>query len=331
MPPSKAARAKASSKSPVKPVAKSAAKAAPKAVPKAVQEPLPMPRRALGRGLSSLIPPSAAVTSTGSGYRTLPIERLKPNKKQPRKHFDEGALSELTHSIRTQGILQPILVRKLGNDYEIVAGERRWRAATRAGLREVPTVVKELSDSHALQLALIENIQRSDLDPIEEAEAYYRLCNEHKLTHEELAEAVGKNRVTITNSLRLLKMPQAVLTLLMEGKLTASHVRPLMPLEDDKLMVRLAEEFAGRKVSVQQAKERVAQVMAQLKKTFKGRSGASKTTAGKSEGVRHLEEQLQSYLKTKVVLDFVGTSGEIRIKCPDLTVLDDVVEKIMTA
>lgn len=319
MPPPKSARAKAG------------AKAAPKTITKKAPEPLPMPRRALGRGLSSLIPPSAAATSTGSGYRTLPIERLKPNKKQPRKIFDEAALAELAHSIRTQGILQPILVRKLGDDYEIVAGERRWRAATRAGLREVPTVVKDLSDSHALQIALIENIQRSDLDPIEEAEAYHRLCEEHKLTHEELAEAVGKNRVTITNSLRLLKMPQAVLQLLMEGKLTASHVRPLIPLEDEKLMVRLAEEFAGRKVSVQQAKERVAQVMAQLKKTSKGRGAASRGATGKSEGVKHLEEQLQSYLKTKVILDVAGTSGEIRIKWHGLAVLDDIVEKIMPA
>ena len=291
--------------------------------------PAPLPRRALGRGLSSLIPPPAAVTTTGSGYRTLPIERLKPNKKQPRKMFDETALAELTHSIRTQGVLQPILVRKLGDDYEIVAGERRWRAATRAGLREVPTVVKDLSDSHALQVALIENIQRSDLDPIEEAEAYHRLVDEHSLTHEELAEAVGKNRVTITNSLRLLKMPKAVLQLLIEGKLTASHVRPLIPLEDEKLMVRLAEDFAGRKMSVQQVKDKVAQVMAQGKRGGKGK-GAAKSAKRPGDGAAHVEEQLQRYLNTKVRVQASGQKGTIEIHFHSLDSLDDILDKIVS-
>lgn len=297
--------------------------------PKPTASPSPMPRRALGRGLSSLIPPPAAATTTGSGYRTLPIERIKPNKKQPRKMFDEAALAELTHSIRTQGVLQPILVRKLGDDYEIVAGERRWRAATRAGLREVPTVVKELSDSHALQVALIENIQRSDLDPLEEAEAYHRLVQEHKLTHEELAEAVGKNRVTITNSLRLLKMPKAVLQLLVEGKLTASHVRPLIPLDDDKLIIRLAEDFAGRKVSVQQAKDKVAQVLAQQKKSARAKGSAKSAKGGRTEGVVHIEQQLQSHLNTKVRVLASGNKGTIEIHFHALDALDDILDKIM--
>lgn len=325
MPQAKSARSKVA--------AKPAPKSAAKAMPKVAKEAAPLPRRALGRGLSSLIPPPAAITTTGTGYRTLPIERLKPNKKQPRKIFDETALAELTHSISIQGVLQPILVRKMGDDYEIVAGERRWRAASRAGLREVPTVIKDLSDSHALQIALIENIQRADLDPLEEAEAYHRLTEEHKLTHEELAEAVGKNRTTITNSLRLLKMPKEVLQLLIEGKLTASHVRPLMPLSDEKLMIRLAEDFAGRAVSVLQAKEKVAQVINGLKKSGRSKGSIARTEKSGGEGARHIAEQLQRYLNTKVGLKTIDGRvgrGQIVIDYHTFDALDGILDKIMT-
>ncbi len=161
------------------------------------------PRRALGRGLAALIPGgdvTAPTATAATGLRKLPIDKIRPNPKQPRKNFDEMALEELAQSIRAHGILQPIVVRKAGSAYEIVAGERRWRAAGRAGLQEVPALVKDLSDALTLQLALIENIQRQDLDPLEEAEAYGRLVREYNLTHEKLAEAMGKSRSTVWES-----------------------------------------------------------------------------------------------------------------------------------
>lgn len=321
--PTKAA-AKAPAKGPSKPAPKAQAKAAP------VLKNEPMPRRALGRGLSSLIPPAAASTSTGNGYRTLPIERLTPNASQPRKVFDEAELAELTHSVRTQGVLQPIIVRKLGDTYQIVAGERRWRAATRAGLREVPTIVKDLSDTHALQVALIENIQRSDLDPLEEAQAYRHLIDEHELTHEALAEAVGKNRATISNSMRLLNLPPEILQLLASGKVNAAHVRPLLVLPDTKTMVRLAEDFAGRRVSVREAETRAKQAMAELTKSTRAAKRAKKAMGGHdSVSLTHITDQLQSRLGTKVAIHVKGKKVKLEVSCPNFEVFDDVLEKIM--
>jgi ParB family chromosome partitioning protein len=228
-------------------------------------------------------------------------------------------------------VLQPIIVRKLGDGYEIVAGERRWRAATRAGLREVPTIVKDLSDSHALQVALIENIQRSDLDPLEEAQTYRRLVDDHDLTHEALAEAVGKNRATITNSLRLLNLPQGVLDLLVAGKLTAGHVRPLMTLSDPKVMVRLAEEFAGRKTTVREAETRAKQAMAEITRRTRSNRSAKKAQTGEDNiSSANVTEQLQRHLNTKVQVRVKGKKGSIEIFFHNFEALDDILEKILS-
>jgi ParB family chromosome partitioning protein len=315
---------------------------APKATPARASKPVPAAqgrgstaqgkdpgtKRALGRGLASLIPPAAATTTSGTGYRTLGIERLVPNPKQPRKTFEETGLEELASSIRVQGLLQPILVRKLGDKYEIVAGERRWRAAMRAGLREVPTVVKELTDTHALQLALIENIQRRDLDAIEEAQAYQQLVQEHDLTHEELAEALGKSRANISNTMRLLRLPPQVSRLLAEGKLGAGHVRPLLALTDDKLIIKLAEDFARRKVTAREAEALAKRAGSAGKKD----QAAERRAEPKADAAASaIADQLRGYLGAKVELHSRGKKGSIEIHFNSYDELDDLLDRIMTA
>jgi ParB family chromosome partitioning protein len=262
----------------------------------------------------------------------LPVERIAPNKAQPRKAFEPQALQELADSIRVQGVLQPIIVRRHGDDYQIVAGERRWRAATQAGLREVPAIVKELTDIATLQVALIENIQRRDLDPLEEADAYQRLIQEHNLTHDELAEAVGKNRVTITNSLRLLKLPEGVLKFLSAGEITAGHARALLGVPNPTQAVRLAEDIVGRKMSVRDAEARAKQLQ---------RSGRSKDVAAapgdaagpvgtRSAAVVDIEERLQRHLGTRVrVVQGGRGEGHLEVHFHGLDALEDLLDRIL--
>lgn len=271
----------------------------------------------------SISAPAAAHSSVG--FRTLPIERVTPNKDQPRKTFDAKALGDLSESVKLQGILQPIIVRRVGDDYQIVAGERRWRAAQQAGLREIPAIIKELTDISTLQIALIENIQRRDLDPIEEADAYRRLIDEHKLTHDELAEAVGKNRVTITNSLRLLKLPEAVLRLLTSGELTAGHARALIGVPSAAQAVRLAEEIVGRKMSVRDAEIRAKQLQGTPKS---GQSGARPKAAARPPGILDIEERLQRHLGTKVRIQCEKNQGRIEVYYHGLDALEDLLDKI---
>jgi ParB family chromosome partitioning protein len=285
------------------------------------------PRKALGRGLAALMPsaPAAkpAASPTSTGYRVLPIERVHPNKTQPRKHFDETALSELVSSITTQGVLQPIVVRKSGEEYEIVTGERRWRAATRAGLNEIPAGVKDFSDMVALEVALIENLQRQDLDPLEEAEAYGRLIREHKLTHDQVAEAVGKSRSAVTNTLRLLKLPEPVLAMLADGRLTAGHARALMQLGDKNTILRVADDFVGRRASVRDAENKVRQLTKGKKKT------AAAEEEGTSPAEASVEERLQRALGTKVRLRQRHGKGHIEIHFHSLDALDGLLDKLL--
>lgn len=292
------------------------------------------PRKALGRGLAALMPGASSVPQSQlpgvqtAGLRMLPIERLKPHPKQPRKHFAAEGIAELADSIKLQGVLQPIIVRREGDDYQIVAGERRWRAATAAGLQEVPTIVKELSDTQTLQIALIENIQRRDLDPIEEADAYRRLITEHALTHDELAEAVGKNRVTITNSLRLLKLPEEVLDMLSAGKLTAGHARALLALSNPKQVLRVAEDLVGRRASVRDAEIKVKQIL-QASKNLKPVAANDEKTVKRSAGVVDIEERLQRALGSKVRVVHNKGRGHIEIDFHSLDALEDLLDKLM--
>lgn len=214
--------------------------------------PSPKKKAALGRGLGSLM--GEAQTETGYSLESegtkVPLKSVKPNPHQPRTHFEEGQLQELAASIRENGVLQPLLVRRKGSTYEIIAGERRYQASKIAGLDEVPVIVKEVDDNKVLELALIENLQRSDLNPIEEAKGYKQLISKSGMTQEALSKAVSKSRSSITNALRLLDLPEQVQTFLFEGKLTAGHARAILAVPFEEQRIRLAEKVVQDGLSV---------------------------------------------------------------------------------
>lgn len=222
-------------------------------------------RPALGRGLSALIPGASAArpagTSSEDGPQTLPTGHVRAATNQPRTRFDERALVELTASISANGILQPIVVRRAGpDDYVIIAGERRFRAANRAGLLDVPVVIREATDAEAFELALVENIQRQDLDPLEEAEAYRHLVDTYRMTQEQIARRVGKDRATVANALRLLKLPQALQTIMGNGRLTAGHARALLTMPEVADQIALGHRAADEGWSVRETERRARAV-----------------------------------------------------------------------
>ena len=283
-------------------------------------------KKVLGRGLSALIP--SAPQSLGNelnkkGLLTVAIERVVPNDRQPRSHFDAAALDELAQSIRENGVLQPILVRKLDEkEYQIIAGERRWRAAQRAGLHEVPVIVKELDDRAAFAIALIENIQRSDLNAIEEALAYERLLDEHEFTQEALAQRVGKDRSTITNSLRLLKLPERVRTFVVEGKLSMGHARALLGLEEPKQIEKAALELVQNGGSVRDAEKLVQKLKA-------GNDAQPQEKKRLSAEALALIDTLQSALGTRVRLVENEGKGKIEVDFHSLAELDRLVDRLL--
>lgn len=208
----------------------------------------------LGKGLNAIFIENDSEDNNGSV--TLKISEIEPNRSQPRKEFDEKALSELAESISNHGLLQPLLVRPLPlGGYQIVAGERRYRACRMAGITEVPVIIRELGDTETMEIALIENLQREDLTPIEEALGYKVLIDEHGFSQEDVAQSVGRSRPAIANSLRLLKLPQSILDLVSDGKISAGHARALLTLEDEKLMQELAEEIIKKDLSVRQVEK----------------------------------------------------------------------------
>lgn len=271
----------------------------------------------LGRGISALLPhanapaESPASTKTAGGVVNLAIEAIEPDRLQPRRHFDEERIEELAASIRAKGVIQPILVRKEGSTYRIVAGERRWRASQRAGLKVVPALVKEVTERQAFELALIENIQREDLNAVEEAEAYRRLIDEFGLTQEACAERVGKDRSSIANSLRLLRLPNEVKEALIEGTLNMGHARALLGLGDDDAIRRAAGEVMAKRLSVRQTEQLVRRQKAAPKKT----DAAKADDAARATQVKAIEERLQRALGTRVRLADRGKGrGRIEIE-----------------
>lgn len=229
-------------------------------------------RRALGRGLSSLLPTrpygsapnhfeNSVEASEGNGLMMLPIERIEPNPTQPRQHFDTQALNELAASISANGIIQPLVVRRKGDGFELVAGERRWRASKMAGLTEVPVVVQEIADDKVLEIALIENIQREDLNAIETAQAFSRLVRELNLSHEEVGQRTGKERATITNFLRLLKLPEDLQRLVAEGRLTMGQGKALLGLDTEEKQRELAKKAMQLGLSVRAVEKMVQNAM----------------------------------------------------------------------
>ncbi|MBD8637353.1 ParB/RepB/Spo0J family partition protein [Stenotrophomonas sp. 169] len=293
-------------------------------------------KRGLGRGLDALLGPKASVSQVqatavieplpGEVLRRLPIGQLQPGKYQPRREMDETKLAELADSIRSQGVIQPILARQLpGGNYEIVAGERRWRASKLAGLDEVPVVVRELEDRTVIAMALIENIQREDLNPLEEAEALQRLISEFTLTHAEAAEAVGRSRAAVSNLLRLLELPIAIRVLLESRRLEMGHARALLTLAPE-LASKLAQEAADEGWSVREV-ERRAQAFA-AGKVPSNRPQAAAKTAPQAD-IASLETELSESLGAKVAITHGrGGKGKLIIHYSDLDTLDGVLERL---
>ncbi len=291
----------------------------------------PSKRTNLGRGLAALFGEESedyqSLDKVRSG-KSVPIEHLYPNKNQPRQAFDQDSLAALADSISASGILQPVLVRRhpeRPSEFEIVAGERRWRAAQMAKLHEIPVLIRDLSDAQALELSLVENVQRQDLSPIEEAAGYHRLIEEYQHTQDALAKVIGKSRSHIANTLRLLKLPEYVRTLLMEGKLSAGHARALLGVEDPESLARLV---VARGLNVRQT-ERLAQEWRDGpgNKTSQTKTGP----APKDPDTLGLERDLTALLGLKVTIDFAGKSGSLTIHYRTLEQLDDVLRRLNQA
>ncbi len=225
----------------------------------------PKKKSGLGKGLDALFLDNSTENQQGA-VTQLSINEIEPKRDQPRKHFDEEALSELSESIAMHGVIQPLLVRPISDGgYQLIAGERRWRASRMAGLTQVPVVIREMSDSEAMELALIENLQREDLNPIEEAEGFKLLMDTYSLTQEQAAERVGKSRPAVANALRLLSLPAKVVVLLKEGKLSSGHARALLPLKDENTMLSLCKEIEEKDLSVRETERIVKNLLSDKK------------------------------------------------------------------
>ncbi|QQR68494.1 MAG: ParB/RepB/Spo0J family partition protein [Alphaproteobacteria bacterium] len=284
-------------------------------------------RAPLGRGLSALFGEEGAAAPATAGRAGSPIQvnltRLKPSHVQPRHHFDEKALGELADSIRERGILQPLLVRPAPGavgHYEILAGERRWRAAQLAGLHEVPVVVRAMEDVAALEAALIENIQREDLEPLEEAEGYRRLMQEYQHTQETMAKVVGKSRPHIANMLRLLNLPEAVKTYMRAGLLSAGHARALLAAADP---AALAKQVVDKGLSVRQTES-----LARRSAEGKGGKATGKTKSTNNVDTQAIEKELAGYLGLKVEIKGQGATGSLTLHYKTLDQLDDVLNRL---
>jgi ParB family transcriptional regulator, chromosome partitioning protein len=263
----------------------------------------PAKRQALGKGLSALIPEPESPPAPVSAAE-VPVGSLDPNPFQPRSAMDPARLAELGASIRETGIVQPILVRRRGERYQIIAGERRFRAAQAIGLATVPVTVREVADEHLLELALVENIQREELNAIEEAQAFHRLQDEFHLTQEEIARRVGRDRTTVANTLRLLRLPRELREMVVSGRLDAGHARALLALDRADDQIALGREAARKGLSVREVERRVALLRAPR---------ASKAPARKDANTRAAEERLRGALGARVEIARRGRGGQIRV------------------
>lgn len=280
-------------------------------------------RSGLGRGMAALLP--VVEVAEDKQYFLCPIEQIKPNRNQPRKQFDPEKLDELAASIREKGIIQPLVVTKKDGFYEIIAGERRWRASQKAGLRELPVVIREASEDAVLELALIENIQRQDLNAIEEAHAYKSLVEQFGISQDEVAKRVGKNRTTVTNALRLLKLPAQIQQDVLEERLSMGHARALLGLEDEEALNKARHDILHRQLSVRATEE--------LVNKLKRRSHTQPAKPAKQPDLlmSALEDQIQKQFQTKVVIRRMATGSgalEIHFNSPDeLTRIVDILQQ----
>lgn len=286
-------------------------------------------KKGLGRGLDSLIiNTDISIEETEKdveidGLSRLDINSIRPNENQPRKVFDPEKIEELANSIKEHGVIQPIVVRNVGDGYEIVAGERRWRAARKAGLTEVPCIVRELTDEQNMLFAIIENMQREDLNPIEEAQGLDRMIKTFGLTQEEVSKSVGKSRPYISNSLRLLKLPEEVKNLMVEKKLSAGHARALINIGDDEKQTEVAKLIVDEGLSVRD----VENLLKEKKKIKRGRPAARR---GKSPDVKLLERELMEIMGTKVNINEAGKKSSLEIECHGTEELERIIELLKT-
>lgn len=283
-------------------------------------------RSGLGKGLGALIPPEAS-GAAGSGdlsaFREVPVSSVRPNPHQPRRHFDEESLSALAASVRELGVLQPILVRSAGGgDYELIAGERRWRAAKRAGLPTIPVVVRTADDLSSLEQAVVENLHRQDLNPLEEAAAYQQLIEDFSMTHDQLATRVGKSRATVTNMLRLFQLPPAIQKLVADGSLSAGHARALLGTPDRAFQESLARKAVQEGMSVR-AVEDAVRARAELDPGAAELGGNARGPRLRQAGMHELEQLLSEHLATRVkVQESARAGGKVVIEFADLDDLE---------
>jgi ParB family chromosome partitioning protein len=268
----------------------------------------------LGRGMAALL---EVVEDEGKSYFSCPIEEIRPNSDQPRKRFSIEKLEELAASIREKGIIQPLVVRKMQEHYELVAGERRWRAAQKAGLREVPVVIQDVSDDAALEIALIENIQREDLNAIEQAEAFHSLIEKFHLSQEEMARRVGKDRSTVANSLRLLKLPPEIKNDILEERLTMGHARAILSLESNDLMEHARQEILAKRLSVRETENLVKRL--KTKKTAKPKHPPAPE-------IMAVVDSLKRRFMTKVAIRQRGKGGKVEISYSSMDELTRIIE-----
>ena len=284
-------------------------------------------RPALGKGLSALIP-DAPEPVVRQGPLEVDVDRIAPNERQPRLQMDDARLEELARSIKANGVIQPILVRRSGDAYQIIAGERRWRAAQRAGLLKVPVVVRDMpegAEKEQLELALIENIQRENLNPVDEALAYQRLADEHSLTQDQIAAAVGKDRSSVANYLRLLKLPQEVRAELAGGALSMGHARALLSLPDPAAQRQAASEVIARALSVRETEMLVKRLASPR------RASAPAAAAAPDVHTRAAEDRLRFALGTKVRIVRKGSGGTIEVQFGSENELNRLYELLTAA
>lgn len=291
--------------------------------------------KGLGKGLDSMIPKKVMPDTKQSKKEEkenvsretlIKINEIEPNREQPRRNFNEDALQELADSIRQYGVLQPLLLQKKDKYYEIIAGERRWRAARLAGIKEVPAVIKEYSSQEVIEIALIENIQREDLNPIEEAMAYQKLITEFKLKQDELAERVSKSRTAITNSMRLLKLCPKVQEMLIEEMLSSGHARALIPIEDKKQQETVAQEVFDRKLSVRETETLVKKLLREEPEKKVKQKNTTENVIYKD-----IEEKIKGIIGTKVSIQKkTKKKGKIEIEYYSLEDLDRILDLLMS-
>ncbi|AEE92729.1 chromosome partitioning protein [Tepidanaerobacter acetatoxydans Re1] len=281
-----------------------------------------MSKRGLGRGLEALIPMDSMEQKDGENVQEIDIKAIVANDKQPRKDFDEQKLDELAASMKQHGVLQPVIVRKKGNIYELVAGERRWRAAAKAGIKKIPAIVKELSDADVMEIALIENLQREDLNPMEEALAYKTLMDDFGLTQEELSKRVGKSRSQIANTVRLLNLESEIQELVLQDKLTAGHARALLSIQDKKCRYDLAKKISSDALSVRQTEQMAKKISDENKHKNNTRQKEINPV------ILDITEKLQRSLGTRVRIKGNERRGKIEIEFYSGDELERILEVI---